>query len=99
MLKDANINEVPDIDRLFGDVSSVGPFAGLETEYLRTKYFRGNFRLLVSMFYYYKNAEKYSFIVITFVLINFVIIIGRYIIETHCHSLIFCTPRNQLNGC
>ena len=32
-INDANINDVPDIDQLFGDVSSVGPFVGLETEY------------------------------------------------------------------
>ena len=47
VLAEANINSTTELDELFDAVVSTEPFAGLETEYLQTKYYRENFGLLV----------------------------------------------------
>lgn len=46
-LIEANIITTTKLDEMFDAVSNVDPFSGLETEYLQTKYFKENFRLLV----------------------------------------------------
>ena len=46
-LVQADITTTTELDELFDVLSTVDPFAGLETEYLQTKYYKENFRLLV----------------------------------------------------
>ena len=46
-LQESNISSTTELDKLFDDVSNAEPFAGLDTEYLQTKYYKEKFRLLV----------------------------------------------------
>lgn len=50
VLQEANITVTSEFDELFDSVSNAEPFAGLDTEYLQTKYYKENFRLLVRTF-------------------------------------------------
>jgi len=46
LLAESNVNST-EFDELLDAVSNIEPFAGLETEYLQTKYYKENFGLLV----------------------------------------------------
>ena len=52
----ANISITTELAELFSDASNTEPFAGLDTEFLQTKYYKENFRLLVSVVQYIYNT-------------------------------------------
>ena len=75
----ANISITTELAELFSDASNIEPFAGLDTEYLQTKYYKENFRLLVSLvqyiyntiqlFYLFRTFERFDYLLHAFVAI------------------------------